>query len=175
VSLTITGKYADARTRQACEEEARNAGIQLAPSAQTSGTLNFPGRDDFLESPGASRHVFAGMSRRAECRIALGKLTRIDDLVQMTKVEPTDCKSVGVVQGRDGAFMSSGNYESAVVQAQFRVRAAGGNLFVADAMQQDRIDLVVNGRGFLCPQKPEATPAAVPVAAAPAAAPSAGS
>jgi len=152
VSLIVAGSQANDNKRKSCLDEAHSAGIQLAPGAQVAATLYFLDRDDYLEGPGVPRFVFGAMGSDATCKLALGKLTKLDQLVQVAKIDPVDCKSTGSVEGSDFGFFHPGSYDAAVVEAQFKVRAAGGNRFVLDASRQQGTRIIVNGRGFLCPQ-----------------------
>lgn len=162
VSLTLDGTGATENRRRDCREEAHTAGIQLAAVSPIRGTLYFVEPDNYLEGTDVPKYVFGKMRGGATCKIALAKLTKLDALVPMTKNEPTGCKSVGAVDGSDVWGFNGASYEAAVVEAQFKVRAAGGNLFVADAMEQQGPHgqkIVVHGRGFACPAA-EAQPAA---------------
>lgn len=150
VSLTIAGDEADEDKRDSCVEEARNAGIQLAAGAPTTGTLYFLDHDDYLEIPGMPNFVFGAMGSDATCKIALARLTRIDSFVRMTKADPTGCEPTGSVEGTDTGFLLPGSYDAALIEAQFKVRMQGGNLFVQDAMRQIATRVVINGRGFRC-------------------------
>jgi len=145
--LTLSGKV-NARLRDACLDEAHRAGIQLAAGAPASGTLYFLDDENYVEGPEVAKFVLRG-SGRAMCRIALGKLAKLETTVEFSTVEPSDCKFTGNVEGYDYNAVSP-SYDSAVVDAQFKVRAAGGNRFVEDAMRADRQRVIVNGRGFLC-------------------------
>jgi len=150
VALTVAGSEADDNKRDSCLEEAQNAGIQIAQTAPVSGTLYFLGDNDYLEMQGAPHIPIAGMGNNAECKVALAKLTNLDALVVMTKGDPAGCQPTGNVEGSDAGFFHPGNYDAAVVEAQFKVRAAGGNKFVLDATRQVGNRMVVNGRGFVC-------------------------
>jgi hypothetical protein len=152
VSLVVAGPESDDRKRNSCLEEARAAGIQLATGAPIAGTLNFMDHDDYLEMADApnGRWVFGAMGSNATCKLALGKLVKIEQFVPMSKAEPQGCQPVGMVEGSDSGFFHPGNYEAAVVEAQFKVRALGGNRFVQDAVQPMGTRVVVNGRGFRC-------------------------
>jgi hypothetical protein len=152
VSLTVSGDEADDDKRESCVEEARNAGIQLTAGAPTAGTLYFLDHDDYLEIVGAPNYVFGAMGSNAVCKIALARLTRLDTLVRMVKGDPTGCEPVGSVEGTDTGFLLPGSYDAAIVEAQFKVRMQGGNLFVQDATRQQATRVVVNGRGFRCAQ-----------------------
>lgn len=152
VSLTIAGPELNANKLESCTEEAQKAGINMAPGAPIVGTLYFREDNDYLEMAGApnGRYQFGAMNSNATCKIALSKLTQLDTLVKITKAEPSGCKSTGSVEGSDTGFFHAGNYDAAVVEAQFNVRAAGGNVFVQDATRGQGQRVVVNGRGFLC-------------------------
>ena len=150
VSLIIAGDEADEDKRDSCVEEARNAGIQLAAGAPSTGTLYFLDHDDYLEIPGMPNFVFGAMGSNATCKIALARLTRIDSIVRMTKTDPTGCEPTGSVEGTDTGFFLPGSYDAAIIEAQFKVRTQGGNLFVQDAMRQLGTRVAVNGRGFRC-------------------------
>lgn len=152
VSLTVAGPEADDGKRESCMEEANTAGIQLTAGAPIVGTLYFLEQDDYLETPGTPNYVFGAMGSNATCKIALAKLTKIDTLVRMSKAEPTDCTPSGSVEGSDSGFFHPGSYDAAVAEAQFKVRALGGNVFVQDATREQGTRVVVNGRGFQCAQ-----------------------
>lgn len=154
VSLTVSGPEADDNKVESCMEEAKSAGIQLVAGAPISGTLNFLDHDDYLESAEVpnGRFVFGAMCSNATCKIALAKLTKLDTLVPMTKAEPTDCKPLGSVEGSDTGFFHPGSYDAAVIEAQFKARALGGNRFVQDATRGEATRVVVNGRAFQCGQ-----------------------
>lgn len=94
--------------------------------------------------------VFGAMGSDATCKIALARLTRIDSFVRMTKADPTGCEPTGSVEGTDTGFLLPGSYDAALIEAQFKVRMQGGNLFVQDAMRQIATRVVINGRGFRC-------------------------
>jgi len=151
VSLTIAGEEADDDKRETCVEEARNAGIQLAPNGARTGTLYFLDHDDYLETATAPRFVFGAMSANATCKIALARLVDLDRVVRTAKADPqAKCEETGRVEGSDTGFLHPGSYDAAVAEAQFKVRLAGGNLFVQDASQQLATRVVVNGRGYRC-------------------------
>jgi hypothetical protein len=152
VSLTVAGPESDDNKRNSCLEEAHAAGIQLANGAPTAGTLNFMDHDDYLEMADApnGRYVFGAMGSNATCKLALARLVKLDQIVQMSKAEPQGCQQLGMVEGSDSGFFHPGSYEAAVIEAQFKVRALGGNRFVQDAMQLMGTRVVVNGRGFRC-------------------------
>jgi len=151
VSLTIAGEEADDDKREACVEEARTAGIQLAPNGARTGTLYFLDHDDYLETATAPRYVFGAMKAEATCRVALARLVELDRVVRMAKAEPqAKCEETGRVEGSDTGFLHPGSYDAAVAEAQFKVRLAGGTLFVLDASQQLATRVVVNGRGYRC-------------------------
>lgn len=151
VALTIAGDEADDDKREDCVEEAKNAGIQLAAGAPIAGTLYFLDHDDYLEVPGAPNFVFGAMGSNATCKIALARLTNLDTVVPMAKAEPPPgCEQTGRVEGTDTGFFHPGSYDAAVIEAQFKVRTAGGNLFVQDVTRQQGTRVIVNGRGFRC-------------------------
>ena len=150
VSLTVAGSEADDDKRKSCVEEAHTAGIQLAGGAPVAGTLYFLDHDDYLEIPGAPNTVFTAMGSNAECKLALGKLTKIETLVPMSKADPSGCKPTGSVEGSDSGFFHPGNYDAAVVEAQFKVRSQGGTVFIMDTSRQEATRIIVNGRGFAC-------------------------
>lgn len=163
VSLTVSGTEANDKKRRACMEEAHTAGIQLAAGAPISGTLYFLKRDDYVEGTDVPRYVLGATGANATCKIALGKLTKIDAIVPMMKADPTGCRAVGAFEGSDFAMFHAGSFAAAVIEAQFKVRAAGGNRFVADVTQQQGQRVVVNGRGFACPPPEMQLPAQQPV------------
>lgn len=151
VSLIVAGDEADEDKRDTCIEEARNAGIELAPNAPRGGTLYFLDHDDYLDIPGAPHMVFSAMGPDATCRIALARLTELDRIVPFHNGAPRpDCQDVGRVEGSDSGFLHPGSYDAAVAEAQFKVRMMGGNLFVQDSSRQIATRVVVNGRGFRC-------------------------
>ena len=152
VSLTVAGPEINENKMESCTEEAQKAGIQLAAGAPIVGTLYFLEENDYLETAGApnGRYTFGSMNSNATCKIALSKMTKLDTLVKFSKAEPSNCKATGSVEGSDSGFFHAGNYDAAVVEAQFGVRAAGGNLFVQDSSREQGNRVVVNGRGFHC-------------------------
>jgi len=152
VALTVAGSEADDDKRKSCVEEAHTAGIQLAAGAPIAGTLYFLDENDYLESPSVpnGKIVFGAMGSNATCKLALSKLVQLDTIVPMSKQEPKDCKPIGSVEGSDTGFFHPGSYEAAVVEAQFMVRARGGNFFVQDAVRQEATHVVINGRGYQC-------------------------
>jgi len=151
VSLTVSGSEADDDKRKSCVEEAHTAGIQLVAGAPIAGTLYFLDENDYLDTgaPGG-KITFGAMGSNATCKLALAKLVNLDTVVPMSKQEPKDCKPIGGVEGSDSGFLHPGSYEAAVVEAQFMVRARGGNFFVQDAVRQEATHVVINGRGYLC-------------------------
>jgi hypothetical protein len=150
VSLTISGTEADDDKRDSCMDEAHEAGIQLQAGAPISGTLYFMDHDDYVEGPGTPKTVFGAMGSNGTCVLALAKLTKIDELVPMSKAEPAGCKPVGSVEGSNAGFMHRGSYDAAVVDAQFKARAAGGDKYVQDVTRDEGTRVIVNGRAFKC-------------------------
>ena len=150
VALTVAGSEADKNKRDACLEEAETAGIQIAATAPASGTLYFLDHGDYLDMQGAPHVVFDSMGANAECKLALAKLTNLEQVVAMTKAEPAGCQATGTVEGSDSGFFHVGNYDAAVTEAQFKVHTQGGNKFVLDATRTVGTRIIVNGRGFAC-------------------------
>ena len=152
ISLTVAGPEANENKLESCMEEAQKAGIQLTAGQATVGTLYFLEENDYLETAGApnGRYVFGSMNSNATCKVALSKLTKLDTLVRISKAEPADCKPTGAVEGSDSGFFHAGNYDAGVIEAQFAVRAAGGNVFVQDSAREQGNRVVINGRGFFC-------------------------
>lgn len=151
VSLTVSGEEADDSKRDSCVEEATDNGIALAANAPAQGTLYFMDHDDYLESNVGPKVTFGAMKASSTCRLALGKLVKIDELVPLSKGDPAaGCKPTGSVEGTDSGFMHAGSYDAAVSEAQFAVHKAGGNKFVQDATRTEGMQVIVNGRGFHC-------------------------
>jgi len=155
VSLTLAGSGADHGKADDCKEEAKNAGIGLAPGAAISGTIYFLDQDDYLESAAVhgGRYPFSAMGSSSECKLGLAKLVNIDDIVQTSKSDPpANCKNIGTVEGSDKGWLMPGNYDAAVAEVQFKVHALGGNYVALDVVRQMGASVFVNGHGYACPK-----------------------
>jgi hypothetical protein len=135
----------------------RAAGIQLVAGAPRAGTLTFGDNNtNYLEIANTPRYAIASLAPKTACRIALARLVEIDKLVPMAKADPpSTCEPVGSAQGVDEGWLDHGSVEAAVIEAQFKVRAQGGNLFVQDVAREDQTKdstVRIDGRGFRCAQ-----------------------
>lgn len=157
VSLTLEGETWTNQSAEICMEEAHEAGITLAPGAALAGTLVLNDTDkNYLVTASAPRYPIPEANPRTACRLALARLVDLDKLVRIGKDDPpSSCEMIGRADGADSGWLGQGSFAAAVAQAQFKVRAQGGNLFVQDlargsATTKSASDVRVDGRAFRC-------------------------
>lgn len=170
VSFTVKGETNNTQSLEECLDEARAAGISLVEGAPRSGTLILDDRErNYFEMPGSPRYVIEEASPRTACRLALARLVDLDALVRVAKADaPEACKMLGRASGTDEGWMGRGSLAAAVAEAQFKVRAQGGNLYVQDLVEEEispppgappgtrlaygrDTEIHIDGRAYRCP------------------------